>query len=81
MTIVRIPTLFYDDHVFGRELPAPPPIKTTKQHIWIDTKHPDFAELMHDAKHYADPQGWGLGVWTTYGRAARALLVAVSKTN
>lgn len=52
MAIKRIPSGFYDDHI-NRSLPAPPPVKETKNSVWIDTAHPDYSELLDDAKWYA----------------------------
>lgn len=54
--IIRIPRSFYDDHL-DRDLPAPPPVRETKRHVWIETTHPDMEELVNDAEFYADP--WG----------------------
>jgi hypothetical protein len=75
--IVRIPKTFYDDHVVQRDLPAPPTIKETKSHYWIDTDHEDMAELLSDAQHYASPDGPDADTrWIK--TAATALLKAVA---
>jgi hypothetical protein len=56
--LVRIPTVFYDDHTSGRELPAPPIVSATLRHYVIDADHADAAELLSDAKHYSDVVEW-----------------------
>lgn len=70
----RIPRTFYDDHVLGRDLPAPPIIKEDRRHYWIDTLDANMAELIDDARFYADPDG-PEGTWIK--RAAVALLSAL----
>lgn len=54
--ITKFPLAFYADHC-ERELPAPPPVAENKTHGWLDMHHPDFQELVNDAKHYADGDG------------------------
>ena len=56
MAAVRVPGLFYDDHM-DRGLPTPPAERTTKHHVWIDPAHDAATELLNDAVHYADPMG------------------------
>ena len=79
MTIIKIPYGFYEDHV-ARDLPAPTPVKETKTHLWIDTHDPNFAELVSDARFYAEsPQGWDWESWRIHGNQARALIRAIRK--
>ena len=73
---VRIPRAFYDDHE-ERQLPTPPAIRETKRHVWIDPTHPDMAELLDDAKFYADP--WGPDGAPHVTRAAKAMLAALKE--
>ena len=76
--IIRIPRKFYDDHV-ERDLEAPEPVRENSRSVWIDTDHPDFAELVSDAKYYAeDTQGWCHdSIHWVY--AARRLLTAINE--
>jgi hypothetical protein len=55
--LVRIPKGFYDDHVSGRDLPAPPVVSETKRHYVIDADHEAAADLLDDARFYASPDG------------------------
>jgi len=78
MTIIRIPRKFYDDHR-ERDLETPPAVKENSRSVWIDTTHPDFAELVSDAKYYAeDTAGWNQdSLHWVY--AARRLLTAIDQ--
>lgn len=77
MPIVRIPRVFYDDHV-DRDLPAPPVLRETKRHYFIDDEHPDIFELRDDAAHYSDATTWGYGIELGgLERSARATLNAL----
>lgn len=51
--LTRIPRTFYDDHV-NRELPAPPVVRKTKTHYWIDADHEHAEELADDAEVQID---------------------------
>lgn len=77
---VRLPVMFYDDHE-SRELPTPPTIKRTKRYVWIDPTHEHVAELVSDAKYYADPQGFDPDVARRLAPAARALLAAIARAH
>lgn len=72
--IRRVPKKFYDDHV-GRDLPAPPVVRATGRHLYIDDAHHDFPELVADAQYYANP--WGPDECPDIVRAAKALLKAL----
>ena len=72
--ITKFPLAFYTDHC-ERDLPAPPPVAETKTHVWLDMLHPDFQELIDDAKHYADADGPDGAPHVT--RAAKAFLRVV----
>jgi len=55
--IIQIPKGFYIDH-FDRDLPAPPVIKETTRHYFIDTtddNEEDFKELCSDTEFYCTP--------------------------
>lgn len=56
MRVIAVPPAFYDDHI-ERDLPASPVIRTVRGRYEIDADHPDFAELLDDAQHYAHPNG------------------------
>lgn len=71
-TLVRIPKVFYDDHV-GRELPAPKILRVLARQYEIDADSSEAQELLEDAEHYSDVTTWGNGI--EYGgieRSARA---------
>jgi hypothetical protein len=75
--LYSIPKRFYDDHV-ERDLPAPPVLYTTARLYVIAGDDPTLAELLDDARFYADADGpdeQPRGLKT----AARALLHAVAK--
>lgn len=76
--LVRIPKAFYDDHASGRDMPAPPIVRETKQHYWIDSTHEHFAELMSDARHYAG-DGTDADRWVI--NAAKALMKAATDSD
>ena len=77
---VRIPKMFYDDHVSGRDLPAPPVYHETARHYWVPVEHPDMAELLNDAEFYTD-MGYGTGfdhdcqrtIWRSAEHTAKAI--------
>jgi hypothetical protein len=50
---VKIPPAFYDDHV-ARDLPAGTETHRTKKVVTVDLDADELAELVSDAKHYAD---------------------------
>ena len=77
--IIRIPRAFYDDHVGCRDLPAPPIVRETSRHYWIDTNHPDCAELINDAEFYINPYVIGGMDGDTTHIGARAMLRAIEK--
>ena len=58
MQAVKITKKFYEDHIM-RDLPAPPVVKKTKSHIWIDATSEHLSELLDDADYYADPESYG----------------------
>ena len=81
MAEIRIPKYFYHDHI-DRDLPAPPVIRKTKRHYWVERSHPDFAELINDAEYYAHPFGPGAsdeGGNRSYVTAAKALLRSIKE--
>ena len=58
MEAIKITKTFFQDHVI-RDLPAPPVIKETKSHIWIDATSVHLSDLLSDADFYADPHSYG----------------------
>lgn len=52
-TLIRIPKRFLDDHL-GRDLPTPKMVRKTSFHYFIASGDPAMAELIEDARHYAD---------------------------
>jgi hypothetical protein len=71
---VRIPIKFFEDH-YARGLPTPDVYHSTKAHYWIRRDDPALAELVDDAKHYADRDGPDGAPWLI--PAAKALLKAL----
>lgn len=57
MSMIKIPTRFYDDHC-ERDLPAPPIVKETKSNYWVDADSEHLAELLDDADLYSYPSDW-----------------------
>ena len=54
--LIRIPKVFYDDHTVNLSLEAPPVVRETKRHYWIDASSKHLAELLSNASFYADPR-------------------------
>jgi len=71
---------FYDDHTLDRDLPAPPVLRQNAKHYWVDNAHPDFTELIDDARFYTHPHGpRGSYGNARYTNAALALLRATGR--
>jgi len=78
---IRITKLFYQDHV-ERDLPAPPILKQTNRHIWIDASSKYLNDLMSDASFYADPASYEAEFGSHLSalvRSARATQNAIEK--
>lgn len=73
---VRIPQKFFVDHS-ERDLPTPEIVKETKVHYYIKKDDPAWAELVDDARHYADPRATDCQHWLR--TAAHHLLVAMGE--
>ena len=54
--LIRVPKKFYDDHSVNLSLEAPPVVRETKRHYWIDASSEHLAELLSNASFYADPR-------------------------
>ena len=54
--LIRVPKVFYDDHTQNLSLEAPPVVRETKRHYWIDASSEHLAELLSNASFYADPR-------------------------
>lgn len=78
MSIIRIPAGFYYDHTETRDLPAPPVIRKIGKSIEIDSDHPDMAELINDARFYAETTDGWCDDAKRYVYMARRLLVKVA---
>ena len=57
MDLIKITKMFYEDHM-DRDLSAPPVIKETTRHIFIDGSSEHLGELLSDASYYADPESF-----------------------
>ena len=75
---IRIPKVFYDDH-YERCLPAPPVVRETKRHYFIEAVDtPALRELVSDADYYS----MTLGLCRDYhglSYSARATFKAIRK--
>jgi hypothetical protein len=72
---VRIPVAFLNDHD-QRALPTPTVVKSTARHAWIRRDDPAFAELLDDARFYAEGNVDGVPQVVA---AARALVRAMTE--
>ena len=81
METIKIPKLFYGDHV-DRDLPAPAIVRETKRHYFIDANSEHLNELLDDAGHYGDPSEFscefGGHLWGVI-RSANATEKAIKK--
>jgi len=75
MGAIKITKMFYLDHV-GRDLPAPPIVKETKSHIWIDAASEHLNELWSDASFYADSHSFDV----EFGSSLAALVRSAKAT-
>lgn len=75
MEAIKITKTFYQDHIM-RDLPAPPVIKETKSHIWIDATSVHLSDLLSDADFYADPRSYD----TDFGSSLSALVKSAKAT-
>lgn len=57
MEAIKIGRRFYDDHC-ERALPAPPVIRATKSHYWIDASSNLLSDLLEDADFYSIVSDW-----------------------
>ena len=79
--VIKITKRFYQDHV-ERDLPAPPIVKQSNRHIWIDASSEYLKDLMSDASFYADPASYDAEFGSHLSalvRSARATLNAIEK--
>lgn len=56
---IRVPAAFFNDHEDRECEPFCEPVKRSRQYVWLRPDDPGLAELLDDAKHYADPT-WDL---------------------
>jgi hypothetical protein len=76
--LVRIPQKFFVDHS-ERDLPTPTVVKETKSHFFIKRDDPAWAELVDDARHYADPRATDCEHWLRM--AAHRILIAMGEVS
>lgn len=75
----RIPRRFYDDHA-ARDLPSGTITRSTKTHHHVELNNDDHAELLSDARHYADASnGWSPELFGLCA-SARATVKALTAT-
>ena len=72
--IVKLPRAFFDDHA-ARDLPTPAVVRSTKTYVIVQTNDPAWSDLIHDAEHYASPDGPG----QPWKRQAESMLAAVAR--
>lgn len=81
MTDIRIPTVFYRDHE-ERDLPTPTVIRVMRRQLVIRLEDPHTAELLDDARFYADPYGpseISIGLRASARATARAIEAAMKQ--
>jgi hypothetical protein len=54
LKVYRLPPAFYWDHV-ARDLPAGRVVRESKRHVFVELDEAERAELLSDARYYADP--------------------------
>jgi hypothetical protein len=57
--LICIPAAFFRDHEDRDCEPYCEPVRTTARKVWLRPDDPGLAELLDDARHYADPS-WTL---------------------
>lgn len=78
--LLKLPTRFLTDRM-ERALPNPRAVRETRTHDWVRADDPALADVISDARYYADPYGPS----TTGTRrcpikaAARVLLAAIER--
>ena len=56
-SLIRVPAKFYEDHDERGCEPFCEPVKRSSRYVWIRPNDPGLAELLDDARHYADEFG------------------------
>jgi hypothetical protein len=56
-SLIRVPAKFYDDHDERGCEPFCDPVKRSSRFVWLSPSDPGLAELLDDARHYADEFG------------------------
>lgn len=54
---IRVPAKFYQDHDERGCEPFCEPVKRSSRYVWLSPDDPGLAELLDDARHYADEFG------------------------
>ena len=81
---IRVPAKFYDDHDERGCEPFCEPVKRSSRFVWLSPSDPGLAELLDDARHYADPGQFGewgrenSGLVRSAAATVRAIEAAVS---
>lgn len=73
--LVKLPRAFFSDHE-ARGCPTPHVMRENRTGVWVSREDPFLAELISDARYYADGVGFDASVRHVV-RAARALLAAL----
>lgn len=56
-SLIRVPARFYQDHDERGCEPFCEPVKQSSRYVWLRRDDPGLAELLDDARHYADEFG------------------------
>lgn len=56
-SLIRVPAKFYQDHDERECEPFCEPVKRSSRYVWLRPDDPGLAELLDDARHYADEFG------------------------
>ena len=75
MNLIRIPKVYYDDHIMC-EQEAPPIERETKSHYYISSENLD--DLYSRAKCYEDSRGYDQDYWGLC-RSAKHTVIAIDK--
>ena len=89
MNLIRIPKVYYDDHIMC-EQEAPPVVRETKSHYFISSEKvlceddidkkgmTTLDDLYSRAKYYEDPLGFDQDYWGLC-RSAKHTVIAIDK--
>lgn len=75
---VKVPPTFYLDHV-SRDLPSGQIIKITKSYVEVEVTPEELAEILSDARHYADKYNGYAADYPGLVASAKATIRAIER--